>query len=668
MTTERVPQSYSTADPSEAFNTKAATPARGFSLRAVLLGLLLTIPATFWTTVIEVRWYSLDGTCLPLFIMPIFFLFWLVLLNRGLKSLKPGWALSQQELLLVYIILVVGTVMAAHDMLQNLFGSIGHASYFATPENHWKTLFFPLLPNFWLVRDPVALKGFYRGDVSPYDPHYWVPFIAPLFWWLLFIGTLIGICLCLNVLIRTRWSGHERLAFPIVELPVALTSHPQTSASDLLASRAMWTGFLLAAILDLINGMHNLYPSWPFIPILKLYNIGQYFTSRPWNAIRDTNISMYPFAIGLAYFVPLDLSFSCWFFFVARKLFQVFGAITGLDGPGSGGFPYFPQQASGAWIAWGLTVVWALRGQFRHAWRVAFQREPLNPLEEPEMVRHYRGAFFGLAIGTMILAIYSWRINLSPWVAILFFGLYFLLAITITRARAELGTPHEIYFVNPRLILVTLFGSQTLGAQNLTDLSVMYWFNRGYRCHPMPNQLEAMRMGEMARIRQSAIITTLVIAFIWGALVACWANIHVTFTNGATAKCIGFKVWVGGESYNNLQQWLQTPARVDIRQISYLIGGFLLVLFLRLMRGAFLWWPFHPAGYALAVSFAMDYFWFCFFIAWLVKFFLVRAGGMKAYQAAIPFFLGLILGDYVMGASWALFGAYNHLQAYKIYI
>src|SRR5579885_3916093 len=275
MTIERVPASQTTTDPFEKVNINAAVPEKGLSLRAILLGLLLTIPATFWTTVIEVRWYSLDGTCLPLFIMPIFFLFWLVLLNRGIKSLKPRWALSQQELLLVYIILVVGTVMAAHDMLQNLFGSIGHAAYFATSENHWQTLFFPLLPNFWLVRDPVALKGFYRGDVSPYDPHYWVPFIAPLFWWLLFIGTLIGICLCLNVLIRTRWSGHERLAFPIVELPVALTSHPQTAASDLLASRAMWAGFLLAAILDLINGMHNLYPSWPFIPILKLYNIGQ---------------------------------------------------------------------------------------------------------------------------------------------------------------------------------------------------------------------------------------------------------------------------------------------------------------------------------------------------------------------------------------------------------
>lgn len=643
-------------------------PRYGLSLRAVLLGLLLNVPCTFWTTVIEVRWYALDGTCLPLFIMPIFFLFWLVILNRGVRSLSSRWALSQQELLIVYIVLVVGTVMSAHDMLQNLFGSIGHAAYFATPENHWKSLFFPLLPKFWIVTDPTALKHFYRGNANPYDPHNWGPFVVPLLWWLLFIGTLIGICLCLNILIRTRWSAHERLAFPIVQLPVALTEPAQSAFANLLSNRVMWAGFLCAAILDLINGMHNLYPSWPYIPYLKLYNLGQFFTTRPWSAIRDTNISMYPFAIGLAYFVPLDLSFSCWFFFVARKLFQVLGATMGWDGPGSGGFPYFPQQASGAWIAWGLTIVWALRGQFRHAWGVAFRGEATNQHEEPGLKRHYQAAFLGLATGVLILFFYGWRLHLSAWVGFLFFALYFLLAITITRARAELGTPHEIYFVNPRLILVTLFGSQAIGAQSLTDLSTMYWFNRGYRCHPMPNQLEAMRMGEMARIRQSSIIAILLIAFLWGALVTCWANIHVTFSNGATAKCIGYKVWVGQESYNALQQWLQTPARVDIRQIAYLVGGFLFVLFLRLMRGAFLWWPFHPAGYALAVSFAMDYFWCCFFIAWLAKSLLVRMGGMKTYQAAIPFFLGLILGDYVMGASWALFGAYNHLQAYKIFI
>src|SRR5262249_40284817 len=169
-----------------------------------------------------------------------------------------------------------------------------------------------------------------------------------------------------------------------------------------------------------------------------------------------------------------------------------------------------------------------------------------------------------------------WRIGLTRWVAALFFGLYFLLALTLTRVRAELGTPHEIYFVNPRLILVTLFGSQAIGAQALTAMSAMYWFNRGYRCHPMPNQLEAMKMGESARIRQSAILWVLLIAFVWGTLIAYWANLHVTFAEGAASKAVGFKRWVGAESYERLQGWLQTPSHVNTTQLFYIAGGFLL--------------------------------------------------------------------------------------------
>src|SRR5580658_10292581 len=119
----------------------------GISLRALLLGMLLAVPNTYWITVVEVRWYTLDGTCLPLFITPIFFLFCLVLLNLTIRRVAPvradRLALSQAELITVYIVLVVGTVLAGHDMYQNMFGSIGHAAYKATPENHWKTLFFP---------------------------------------------------------------------------------------------------------------------------------------------------------------------------------------------------------------------------------------------------------------------------------------------------------------------------------------------------------------------------------------------------------------------------------------------------------------------------------------------------------------------------------------------
>ena len=48
---------------------------------------------------------------------------------------------------------------------------------------------------------------------------------------------------------------------------------------------------------------------------------------------------------------------------------------------------------------------------------------------------------------------------------------------------------------------------------------------------------------------------------------------------------------------------------------------------LGLLRANFAWWPLHPAGYARAISYAMEYFWLHVFIAWLIKFLLVRYGG-----------------------------------------
>ena len=57
-----------------------------------------------------------------------------------------------------------------------------------------------------------------------------------------------------------------------------------------------------------------------------------------------------------------------------------------------------------------------------------------------------------------------------------------------------------------------------------------------------------------------------------------------------------------------------------------------------------------PAGFALAHAFlALTWVWFPMLLGWAAKGTILRFGGMKQFRAWIPFFLGLILGDIVIG-------------------
>src|SRR5690606_33038022 len=106
----------------------------------------------------------------------------------------------------------------------------------------------------------------------------------------------------------------------------------------------------------------------------------------------------------------------------------------------------------------------------------------------------------------------------------------FALSIAITRVRAEFGTPHEIVFVKPGDVLVTLFGTNALGSANLVGMQSMYWFNRGYRCHPMPNFLEAFKMSEGRDMPFRRVVGVLALACVVSLVTTFAANYYVTYS------------------------------------------------------------------------------------------------------------------------------------------
>ena len=50
----------------------------------------------------------------------------------------------------------------------------------------------------------------------------------------------------------------------------------------------------------------------------------------------------------------------------------------------------------------------------------------------------------------------------------------------------------------------------------------------------------------------------------------------------------------------------------------------------------------------------MNIFWLSFLIGWAVKGLLLKQGGIKAHRQMTPFFLGLILGEFIMGSVWSI--------------
>lgn len=633
------------------------------TFRAIIVGLILTPICIYWVMMTEVKWYVLQGTSIPLFVRPIFILFVLSIFNILLSRYLPSFAFHSGELLIIYFTLVISCTFSGHDMLQNLFGSIGHASWFATEENEWNTLFMSYIPGWLFVKDRNLLKGFYEGKSSFYNMQIIRVWIMPIIAWTAFMVILIFMMLCINILIRRQWTEHEKLAYPIIQLPVAMIR--SGSLNDFFKNKIMWLGFSVSFCLSVLNGLHFLYPAVPQINV-SMRDVGHYFTTKPWNAVGWVPISIFPFAIGLAFFLPIDLSFSCWFFYVFRKIINIVGSAMGMQS--FPGFPYFNEQASGAWIALAFIAIWISRKHLAEIIRAYLSKKDSKSHADEPMP--YRFALWGLIFGIILLIIFSGYAGMSAWVTLTLFGIYFLLSLAMTRVRAELGAPHEIYFVNPQEIINATIGTKHLGITNMTILCCYYWWNRCYRNHQMPCQLEAFKMAEVINVKDVRKFPyVIIIASLFSILIGFWIGLDLYYKEGAITGLQGGHAWVGWESFNRLQRWLNTPSSgVDSIRLSFMGIGFIAIIIMMFLRMRFFWWPLHPAGYALAISYAMEYYWFAFLISWLIKWVILKFGGISNHRKAIPFFLGIILGDYTMGSIWSIIGAgILHAPVYRMF-
>jgi len=615
--------------------------------RAILLGLLLAIPHGYFS--IQTPTPSTVSLIYPV----ILNLTLLVVLNLALKRWLTRHAFSQGELLTVYTMLSLAVAIAGHDVMHVTAPILGHAFWFSTPENEWQTLFFHHLPRWLVVDDMRVLKGLYEGDSSFYDWEYVRTWLTPVFWWSMLLFALMVVMLGINTIIRKQWMEREKLAYPIIQLPLAMTY--DGGSGKFFRSRVLWIGIAIGGGIDLINGLHAFFPAVPLLPV-RTIEIGRFFTEKPLSAIGWTPVCFFPFVIGLSYFMPLDLAFSCWFFYIVWKLERILGATLGLRSLPA--FPYIKPQSSGAYIAIAVLAIWGARKHIYSALRCVIDKSFRDDAEEPVF---YRTAFGCIIIGVAFLVLFCAKAGMSLWAFVLFFGFYFLLVFALTRLRAELGPPvNELYNIGPDQMLPKILGTRRLGASNLTMFALFWGFNRAHRCNPMPYQLEGFKLAEESKTTPKHLVSAILLVSMLGIWVAFWAFLHVRYRHG-------FGGSFGWEAYRHLERWLYYMPGQDTAATAFMGGGFTLVLILTFLRRRLLWWTLHPVAYPLASSWTMSWMWFPIFISWLIKRLLLQHGGITAYRKATPFFFGLILGEYFIGGMWNIYGVLGHQYIYTFW-
>ena len=121
----------------------------------------------------------------------------------------------------------------------------------------------------------------------------------------------------------------------------------------------------------------------------------------------------------------------------------------------------------------------------------------------------------------------------------------------------------------------------------------------------------------------------------------------------------------GYEAFNRLTSWLTGGGETNWYAVAALGVGATLTALLAAARLRWVWWPFHPAGFAVSGSWSMALFAPSIFVSWLVKAVILRYGGMTAYRPASNFFMGMILGEFVAGTMWGTIGILQHRPMYN---
>lgn len=649
--------------PSGSWPTVTGTPAEvtsspQFRLPVVLL---LGLPLSLLCFCLVVRIEQIDQVGMPTGIVPYFHVIAVLSLIVSANVAWRRWigprsALGAGEMLCLYSMMAVASAFASWEALGTIIPSIAYPGVYrfrGHMDTRWMEAVKVHLPLWAVVQDPAAANAILQGGAWGAIWHAWLP---PLLTWGIVLSILFVTYMAVSRLLFERWAHNEKLAFPLMRLPLELTNGNTT----LWRSRLFWGFFAVVAALDLWNGLHLFFPSVP-LPVQKVIWLNTDPGNTAWSALGSVPLTFHPFLYGLAFLLPTDLLLSVVFFYtVALMQLYICGSLNLAQGSPwqfGGNMPGLHEQNFGAIITMSVMWLWNTRVHLGERFREAIARGG-----EPR--RDYVIASLGLLLlgaGLVVL-------GLAPWAALLAVGMILLLSVFVTRLRAEIGLPlHNLQFLGPGGPLTAFFGSRTFDPRGLEALTTVYSITRSQQGNEMPHQMEALYLSERTNTRRSYGIAIAVTGIVT-AMVGPWLFLALVSGHGLENMPGGRYNPIGENGWSALGSTLRDMPGVDTRTILQMGTGSLVTMLLMVLRRGWLGFPLHPIGYAICGSWEIEFIVVPFFCAWLVKSLVLRYGGLSTYRIAVNGALGLVCGDFAMGGIWSLVGLIGHVHTYQIWL
>jgi len=625
-------------------STRCSSSFSPVTARALILSGFSVIAFTVAGNVSVLRRYEILGTgYLPRAV--VFYLLLLTGYNLIIRHLLPRAALRREEMLVIFCALLAMNGIPAQDFAQHFYLNLTAMVQYTGPDSQIYDLHIPeqfprgMLPG-GRQSDP-AIRWIYtglpEGATVPYRswllPYLiWTPYIFLLYWLLMWTAALIS----------HRWEQHERLLFPLMQIPLETTESSEGIISGILKNKVMWVTFGFITALYTLIFLRAYYPFLPEIKISK--NTEQLFAEGPFRTFNYMLLEFRPEMIGIAYLLTTEVSFSLWFFFFFRHIEIVLRTMRGLTTPHA---VFLQFQAAGGYLVLAAFLLWKAREHFRRCWQVAWSDE--------EESGFYRLCFIGIATGYLGVVGWCTLVGISLRWVLLQFTLFILASLVVSRVVCEAGM---FLYSSPIFGLGNLIFhgfSKHMTTKDVTLLTASTWADiRNSSAMAMPFMMQAFKIGSAIGLRRLQ-TCWLIFGAIVLAVFTCHLSVPFILYHNGIGKLANWPQGSGLGTVNTIAGFLNSPETMDREKWLGLFMGGALVWFLAEMRQRFLWWPLHPLGFVASLwGWPIDRYWLSIFLGWLMKVTVLRFGGYRAYQSLRPVAFGLILGLSFVMTVWMI--------------